>query len=267
MKLTSLFLVFLMVPFLANARMFPKGKEPKLLIHPLAGTGITESDFNALLNVMEAKFQPIYAAKHQTLRINRLWTNPTINSDAQWQGNVCVINAYGGLARAPGMTKNAYLAVNGHENGHCSGQPPLYPGTNMSDEGQADTFAVDAAKLAGLTDTEIQQASRELTGVLAMLSGEPAVQWPGPVLPAVRATYHEHSAAQCRMDSMMFRDLSAERPNCWYLGGTITGSIPNGHPIPTPVPTPLPTPIPTPLPNPDPGGCHCCFCNCPPKAK
>lgn len=239
----KLLLVLLILPMLANARMFPKGKEPKLLIHPLAGTGVTEADFNAVIDLMMAKFQPIYAAKRQSLKINRLWTNPTINSDAQWQGNVCVINAYGGLARAPGMTKNAYLAVNGHENGHCSGQPPLYPGSNMSDEGQADTFAVDAAKIAGLTDAEIQQASKELNGVLAMLNGEPAIAWPGPVLPIVKATYHEHSAAQCRHDSMMFRDLKVERPNCWYAGGLPTGVIPKGTPIPTPT---------------DP--CHCCFC-------
>lgn len=242
-------MLLMLLPLMANARMFPKGKEPKLLIHPLAGSGVTEADFNAVIDLMLAKFQPIYTAKRQVLKINRLWTNQTINSDAQWIGNTCVINAYGGLARAPGMTKNAYLAVNGHENGHCSGQAPLYPGTNMSDEGQADTFAVDAAKIAGLTDAEIQQASKELSGVLAVLSGEPAISWPGPALRVVSTTFHEHSAAQCRHDSMMYRDLKVERPNCWYAGGLPTGVIPKGTPTDPTDPT-----------NP----CHCCFCKCDP---
>jgi hypothetical protein len=256
-------LIILAVPFMANARMFPKGKEPKWRIHPAMATGITQADFNALLDKMQATFEPIYAAKGEHLQINRLWSDSTINSDAHWQGNVCIINAYGGLARVPGMTPDGYLMVNGHENGHCIGQPPLYPGDNMSDEGQADTYAVDAAHLAGLSDARIEAAAQVLADVLAMLGGERQTGWPGPVLPAVRVTFHDHSDGQCRRDSMMFRLLAAPRPNCWYANGAPTGVIPGGKPPapqpgPAPMPAPGPRPPPVPKPPPAPAPCNCC---------
>jgi hypothetical protein len=246
----------------ANARMFPKGKEPKLLIHPLSATGLSELQFNQILDRMEKALAPLYTAKGKSLHIARLWSNQTINSDAQWQGNVCWINAYGGLARAMmmgGATIDdailGYGSVNSHENGHCLGGPPNYPGDVMSDEGQADTYSVDGLRKAGFTDAEIERGSHAVTGVLAALNGEPKPLWPGPVLPAVSVTFHDHSDAQCRLDSMLFRMLGAPRPNCWYAGGAPTGVIPKGTPVPTPTPVPVPTPTPEPC------GCNCCVCH------
>jgi hypothetical protein len=251
MKSLILSLLFLCT-FAAHARMFPKGHEPKLDIYHRflnaigVNSGITQADFNMILAKMKAKFDPIYAGRGQRLVINNLWNDQTINSDAHWEGNVCIINAYGGLARAPGMTADAYLMVNGHENGHCIGQPPLYPGDNMSDEGQADTYSVDAARIAGLTDAQIDAGAQALSDILNQLGGMGRTSWPGPVLPAVKVTFHDHSDGQCRRDSMMFRRIGVQRPNCWYAGGTPTGTIPGGGPVPIPVPKP------------NPGPCNCC---------
>jgi hypothetical protein len=265
----------------ANARMFPKGHEPKIHIHSASGTGLTQAQFDEILTRFEASMKPLYTAKGQQLQINRLWSDSTINSDAHWEGSICVINAYGGLARAMYMSPKiqamlqarhiteaellmqlAYGLVNGHENGHCLGGAPFYPGENMSDEGQADTFAVDAGRKAGYTDYQIVAGSEILTDVLASLNQEAAVLWIGPALPVVVQTNHEHPSAQCRYITMLYRFFGAERPNCWYRGGTVTGpssplatkKLPTKTPVPTPTPIPQPTPIPAPFPKP----CDCC---------
>jgi hypothetical protein len=273
----------------ANARMFPKGKEPTLKLHALSGTGLTEAQFNQVLDLFEKAMAPLYAAQGKSLHIERLWSNETINSDAQWKGNVCWINAYGGLARAMSMSPTyqalakakpveaarimmlAYGLVNGHENGHCLGGPPLYPGDTMSDEGQADTYAIDAGRRAGYTDFELTDGGRVLTDVLAVLNGEMKVSWPGPLLPVVTRTNHDHPAAECRYVTMLFRFFQLPRPNCWYAGGAPTGpngagagkKLPTDAPVPTPTPTPVPTPTPTPTPKPvpEPCGCNCCVCH------
>jgi hypothetical protein len=275
-NVTRMFCVLLaLLSITANARMFPRGKEPKLRIHPLSATGLSETQFNQILDRFEKAMAPVYAAQGKSLHIERLWKDETINSDAHWEGNVCWINAYGGLARAMTMAGAniddailGYGGVNAHENGHCEGGPPTFPGDVMSDEGQADTYATDGMRKAGYTDAEITRASRTVTNVLAALSGEQPTSWPGPVLPVVKTTFHDHSPAQCRLDSMMFRLLGVQRPNCWYAGGLSTGVIPGGtkpvpQPVPTPVPQPVPAPVPQPTPAPQPKPCPPQPCNCP----
>lgn len=255
--------------FPAQARFWPKGHEPKIKIHPESATGLSQQQFDDLLNRIAKTFQPIYAAKGKSLQINHLWNDETINSDARWEGNTCVINAYGGLARTPWMTYNAYLMVDTHENGHCLGGAPYFSNDpTMSVEGQADTYSVDGARIMGLNDIDIQAAAKVLSDGLAQLGGESLTSWPGPMLPAVSTLYEDHPAAQCRRDTYMFRDLKVQRPDCWYpdrMGGISTGVIPGGQPQPAPAPTPMPQPEPQPVPMPQPGPVpRPCGCQPPP---
>lgn len=258
-----IFLLITLFSFNAHARMFPRGKEPKLKIHELSATGISQADFNDVLDQLQKVYDPIFAAKGKTLYFSRLWSDPTINSDAQWKGSQCFIESYGGFARYPTVTKQMYMLVELHEIGHCVGGAPYFPGENMSVEGQADYYASGVG--ASTMKFDPTQAQMALAEMLAQLDSEPTPWRPGPKLPAVTTLYVDHPAAQCRLDTYDFSHAGLARPNCWYPGGAPTGvgtpgpspaPQPQPTPAPPPVPQPQPQPIPIPYPQPPPCGCQ-----------
>jgi hypothetical protein len=110
----------------------------------LAG-GIDEATFNAVIDKMLATWTPFATAAGATLTFNRLWTDDTVNSSAEEHGKKWSVNAYGGLARHPLMTKDAMMMVFCHEMGHHLGGFPrmsgLFGSSWAADEGQADYFA------------------------------------------------------------------------------------------------------------------------------
>ncbi len=80
---------------------------------------INHHNFDKAIDRVYAHYAPIVKAKGFNLKFRRLWSDNTVNSDTDVEGQNWVINAYGGLARYPGMSSiAAYANVACHELGH-----------------------------------------------------------------------------------------------------------------------------------------------------
>lgn len=236
MRLSAGFLALLVsVPALA--------KSPTTFLPPnnlsgersLDGGGLTEQQFDDTISMVEGVYGPIVKAHGATLKINRLWTDDTVNSDAsQPTATDWEINSYGGLARRPEVTVDGFALVVCHELGHHLGGFPFYSSDPWAaDEGQADTHATSdcaykifkpnaelkALALAAIpadvqakcdahhaTDGEKEvcyrtvAASKSLADLLAALEGS-KVSFDTPDTSKVSTTNDDHPAAQCRLDT------------------------------------------------------------------
>ena len=176
--------------------------------------GITKTSFMKVLARAEAAFAPLMAAHGCKLVVHPSWEDDTINAQAWQEAGECHVEMFGGLARYPGMTPNAFAQVFAHEAGHHLGGVPYYRGETLSVEGQADYFSTEtgmpAMRLASLA------SSRVLADTLGELSGEPKTSLPGPPLPEVKRTYEAHPAAQCRRVTFAAGRAHADRPRCWF---------------------------------------------------
>jgi hypothetical protein len=109
------------------------------------GNGITEAQFNEIMDRIQAQLGDVVKAKGGTLVINRLWDDATVNASAQQQGNQWIINMYGGLARHPDINYEGMALVACHEMGHHLGGAPkinqVFGGAWATNEGGADYFA------------------------------------------------------------------------------------------------------------------------------
>ncbi|MGZ3772147.1 MAG: hypothetical protein ACXVCY_08305 [Pseudobdellovibrionaceae bacterium] len=117
----------------------------KIPVGLYTGGGITEQQFNDVMDRMEKIYSEEVSQAGDTLKINRLWTNATVNASAQRMGNVEVLNMYGGLARHPATTVEGMALVACHEFGHHHGGAPKL-GASMggawaTNEGGADYYA------------------------------------------------------------------------------------------------------------------------------
>lgn len=110
-------------------------------------SGVSESDFNSVINKIENIYGPIVSGYGGNLQVKRLWSDGTVNAMASRQpGNVYLVQMFGGMARHPDMTKDGFALVACHEVGHHIGGVPRYSGDPQmswaSTEGQSDYFAV-----------------------------------------------------------------------------------------------------------------------------
>ncbi len=108
--------------------------------------GIDETTFNGVMDKISSVYEPIIKSKGGKLKINRLWTDGTVNASAQRVGKTYVLNMYGGLARHSITTADGFALVVCHELGHHLGgfpQKGLNEGNPVwaSNEGQSDYFA------------------------------------------------------------------------------------------------------------------------------
>jgi hypothetical protein len=180
-----------------------------LAVNDLEVTGLSEHSFDQTVDEMVKAWRPVVEAHGKSLIINRLWSNSTINSDTIEIGSIWEINAYGGLARFPGMTSDGYLLVLCHELGHHLGGAPLYAGADWeaSVEGQADYYSTMKClkpMWGASASARIKKASIALATVLAKL--ERSRVMPKPETPdkhVVTETYENHPAAQCRLDTYL----------------------------------------------------------------
>lgn len=203
-------------------------------ISPVA-SGLSEAEYNEVLDRVQAVYGPIFQQKGGTLKIERKWSNPKVNAYADRSGNYWLLGMYGGMARHPKMNKDAFLTVACHEIGHQIGGAPIYRGDWASLEGQSDYHAMlkclrimfekdDNKKiLEGMTLDPIAVASceaqhssqqdqliciRSVQAALPLgaLLGEddnivPALDTPDKT--EVTKTLGDHPAAQCRVDTML----------------------------------------------------------------
>lgn len=108
--------------------------------------GISQAEFNEVLDKVQAVYGSVIAGKGGRLQINRNWTDDTVNASANQQGGNWFLNMYGGLARHPIMTKDGFMVVACHELGHHIGGAPKGEGwfgtkTWATNEGGADYFS------------------------------------------------------------------------------------------------------------------------------
>jgi len=107
--------------------------------------GVTEGQYNAIMDRIQSLYGPVVQQKGGTLVINRLWSDSTVNSSAEEQGNQWIINMFGGIARHPDVTIEGEALIACHEMGHHLGGAPkessFFGSSWATDEGGADYFA------------------------------------------------------------------------------------------------------------------------------
>ena len=113
----------------------------KIPVGDKSATGLTEEQFNAVLDKVEEIYKPIIAKEGGKLVVTRKWTDPTVNAYANrgW-GGTYNITMFGGLARHSAVTPDGFALVACHEIGHHIGGYPKSRGW-ATNEGGADYFA------------------------------------------------------------------------------------------------------------------------------
>lgn len=127
-----------------NTMKIPAGTKGGNRFSTAAAGGITEQQFNDVMTRIEKIYTPIIAQKGATLKLNRLWSDPTVNASATQQGKTWILNMYGGLARHVEIGVEGMALVACHEVGHHIGGAPKIAGwmsTWATNEGGADYFA------------------------------------------------------------------------------------------------------------------------------
>ncbi len=203
------------------------------------GQGLSEQDFNDVLDRIEEVYAPIVKQAGGELEIKRLWSNGTVNASANRLGDKYILNMYGGLARHRVMTKDGFALVACHELGHHLGGAPKIGTRWASNEGQSDYYAglkclrrvLANQKNASVVTSADYKADDTLAGecqksfrsdndvALCVRSGmggmavsllfkdlrkenkNPAFDTPDQKV--VSETYHGHPATQCRLDTYL----------------------------------------------------------------
>lgn len=195
-------------------------------------SALTEADFNQVISFAESYYRPLAKQKGANLIIRRNWTNSTVNASAMRQGTTWYVDMYGGLARRPEITKDGFALVLCHELGHHLAGYPFVSGW-AANEGQSDYYGAQAClrtlwknqnaqnqiarstvDMAARTQCDrvwrsttdqnlcyrIAMAGRSLAELLAYGA---RVSFSTPDRNVVSRTYHNHPAAQCRLDTYM----------------------------------------------------------------
>jgi hypothetical protein len=202
------------------------------------GSGIDEAQFNAIIDQIEAFYQPIVSSHSANLLVGRVWESDSVNAQASQNGNNWIILVAGGIARAPEMTADGFALVMCHEMGHHIGGYPFAASTTWATaEGQADYFATHSCArdlwrdddnseysaqvhptAKAKCDTEwayqnerelcyrVTQASQALADLLGALE-DTTVSYDTMDPSQVTSTYKGHPDAQCRLDTYLVGSL------------------------------------------------------------
>jgi len=209
-----------------------------------AAGGISQAQYNEVMDRLEAVYGPIVQARGGVLQINRLWDDSTVNSSAEREGDKYILNMYGGLARYPAITQDGETLVACHEMSHHLGGAPKEGGGWATDEGGADYAAnlkcmrrmfsdPGSARFTRLeaADPAAQQACNRIyknpreaalclriatagLSVTALFKDvhhetkDPAFDTPDPAV--VDQTDDDHPATQCRLDTYFQGALCAK---------------------------------------------------------
>ncbi len=115
--------------------------------HDKSDSNLTEDDFHRVLNRIENLYTNIITIKGGQFLLTRSWEDGTVNAYAQRTGynsEIWEIAMFGGLARHPAVTEDAFALVACHEIGHHIGGLPKkvnwFWKTWAAAEGQSDYF-------------------------------------------------------------------------------------------------------------------------------
>ena len=145
--LQTILLTFLLIPSalpcdeFGNSGFLPEN-DMEISVDAKIRNDMTEERFNEIIDKVVDVYTPIVKKKRGKLKMKRLWTNNTVNASAQRFFRTWVVNMYGGLARHPDITDDAFLMVVCHEMGHHLGGAPKSSSNPLlrwaSNEGQSD---------------------------------------------------------------------------------------------------------------------------------
>lgn len=117
----------------------------KISVHAKRFGGITEEQFNKVIDSVETVYAPIVSSEGGTLKVVRNWADGTVNAYAQQSGKTWSVQMFGGLARHQTITEDGLALVVCHEIGHHIGGAPkkssAWANPWASNEGQADYWA------------------------------------------------------------------------------------------------------------------------------
>ncbi len=204
-------------------------------------TGINEKEFHQAIDKVEALYRPVIESKGAKLRINRQWSNERVNASATRtiDDKIWIIYLFGGLARHPEITSDAFTLVICHELGHHLGGAPKKkrgePAESFwaSTEGESDYFATlkclrkifendDNERFLESTNTPLKvqkncnnfkTSQDKAICIRSSLAGAAVARMGAAVafrkLPQlenkdtsiVEETYPEHPQSQCRLDT------------------------------------------------------------------
>ncbi len=227
-------------------------------------TGITEAQFTAVIDQVEAIYSPIVSEYGGKLEVVRKWTDGTVNAYAEQVGDVWKVSMFGGLARHKTITADGFALVVCHELGHHIGGAPRYAGDDWaSNEGQSDYFATVKCLRRVWQSEDNAEAVRNMT-IPAFLTNSCKTQWADkadqdlcvrgamagesvaklfaslgwnskvpkfdtPDMKQVTATSDSHPATQCRLDTyfqgaMCEKSFNEEIGQTEEVSGTCHGS-------------------------------------------
>jgi len=207
----------------------------------LKTTNVTEEMFNKIIDAAYTVFGPMAKQNRESLKINRKWSDSTVNANVSRMFKYVTINMYGGLARRPEISPEGFALVLCHELGHAyGGLPYISTWQKLSAEGQADysgakdclrkiiqtaSIRTEFEPTAYIQDTckDEQLCMRAFTGaqstadLLATLMGETMPDFQTPDKTVVNETLKSYPATvQCRLDTYRTGLLNSRRPACWF---------------------------------------------------
>ena len=203
---------------------------------------ISEKRFNELINKVVTPYKGMmsfYGASE--FIVNRYWHDGQVNASAGKKKDTFLLNIYGGLARHPLLSEDAFMMVLCHEIGHLVGGAPTWkPFNQASSEGQADYFATlkcfkritlgdnikiednivpayarDRCKNVYALEEEYNQCKRsalaqlsliKLMSELAGLKSPPQFKTPDPYQRTV-IMFNGYPNPQCRLDTLLAGSL------------------------------------------------------------
>ena len=212
-----------------------------------ANTSVTEEVFNKVIDIAEKYYIPVIKKMGGVFKVNRNWSDGTVNASATRKANIWEVNMYGGLARHPRVNADAFALVLCHEIGHHMGGAPKVAGFFQrwaSNEGQSDYYGttkcfrllysqdnnedivsrmsipaivkdqchkVYANNAESALCMRINMAGLSLAQLLGELGGNPNVDFTKPDITKVSRTNDAHPKAQCRLDTY-FQGALCDRP-------------------------------------------------------
>jgi hypothetical protein len=219
----------------------------------LVGTSIIdEARFNQIIDDVIARYRPVFDKHQASLMVNKYWESSEVNASADQVGGEWIINMYGGLARRPELTEDAFALAVCHEIGHHLGGYH-FKDSWASSEGQADYFAAqacarkiwqaDLVRNAAARDEigaypkgrcdeiwsnesernlcyRVALASKSLATLLWKISEEGAEpQFETPDDSVVAGSRPNHPDAQCRLDTYFQAALCPVNFDDWTIPG------------------------------------------------
>ncbi len=207
----------------------------KIMVGDKAAGGISEEQFNAVIDKIEPMYAPVISSHGGNLKVVRNWKDGTVNAYAEQTGTEWSVQMFGGLARHKTITPDGFALVLCHELGHHIGGAPKYSDEKWaSNEGQSDYFAtlkclrnvwnsddnetisaaLDAPKslkdgcAAQWADSKDRavcirsgMAGDSVAKLFSALSWAKPAKFETPDLKVVTATDDRHPATQCRLDT------------------------------------------------------------------